>query len=61
MIKEALLQLLFLLSLADLGPKKNVTLIEKAEKVNNTRGNSMNMTYWVFTNGLGDSFINMDI
>jgi len=59
MKKELIVQLLVLFVLADIGPSSNVTLIEKGEHTNNTRGNSMNMTYWVYTDGNGNAYINL--
>jgi hypothetical protein len=53
-------QLLFLIALADIGPSTNITLIEKGEHTNNTRGNSMNLTYWVYTDGEGHAYINLN-
>jgi len=49
MIKQVLLQLLFLLSLADIGIRNSDVLISKSEKENNTRGNAMNIEWWVYT------------
>ena len=60
MKKELIVQLLFLSALADLGPSTNITLIEKGEHTNNTRGNSMNLTYWVYTDGKGNAYINLN-
>ncbi len=60
MKKELIVQLLVIFALADIGPSTNITLIEKGEHTNNTRGNSMNMTYWVYTDGNGKAYINLN-
>ena len=52
--------LLVATAFANKGPTTNVELIAKNQMENNTVGNSMEVTYWHFTDGIGGSFIYMD-